>query len=360
MTRPLRARLTGSETATRAAWTAGELLHRRLPAFAARARGRGDDDAPRPFDPRRATGPPHAVDPPTHPEPVAGVENPVLTAGDVTDFGRPGFVADPFLLPGEDRWHLFFEVFDRHRTPTAAIAHATSPDGLTWRYDGVVLATDDHIAFPYVFTHDGRYYMLPERWNRETPAPVTLFEATDFPRGWEPCVDVVRPERFLSDCVVFPHEGRWWALAGSDDGRHDLLAYHSETLLAEEWTPHAANPVVEGRPRGARPGGRPLVFEDGVTLVVQDCRARYGHAVRAYDIERLSPAEYADRQRPDSPLVRPTDDALGWNSGAMHHLDAWPVGDRWLCAVDGNVGLGRRLVGADHWALGVSEAPTGR
>jgi hypothetical protein len=42
----------------------------------------------------------------------------------------------------------------------------------------------------------------------------------------------------------------------------------------------------------------------------------------------------------------------------MHHVDAWLFEDRWLCAVDGNVGLGKPLFG-DHWAIGLYEQHLG-
>lgn len=365
----VRRRLGNVRALRRLRWRAGELLHHDLPPRAAAARERlpggrgGTSDGAGALG---ASGAPAAsggcggsdaspsagVDRfPARLGPAPGVENPVLTARDVTDYGDVDFVADPFLL-ADDRWHLFFEAFNRDRRPTGVVCHSTSEDGCEWRYDRVVLRDDVHLAFPYAFEYGGSYYMVPDRWDRSEPAAVTLYRTDSLPAGWTPVARPVSPERQLADVVVFRHGGRWWTLGGSDDGRHDLLAYHSDDLEVDGWTPHADNPVVAGRPRASRPAGRP--FRDGERLVVpfQDATDGYGICVRPFDLLALSPATYRDRERPGSPVLGGTG-GLGWNSGRMHHLDAHRNGSGWLCAVDGNVGLGRSLFGPDHWAVGI-------
>lgn len=355
----LKSRLSSLPHIRRSAWAAGEMVHRRL-----------GDGRPERHDGSAADGRSRIPDVtsygPTVPSyPYSETErdpvwlspapgNPILRASDVTDYGDPEFVADPFLFPKESGgWWLFFEVFNRDRRPTGVIGAATSDDGRRWRYHGVVLAADTHLAFPYVFRWEGRFYMIPDRWNRERPAAIRLYRTDDLPGGWRPISTVVTPDRQLADCVVFRWDGRWWAMLGSDDGRYELHLYHAEELTEEEWTPHESNPVIVGRPRGSRPAGRPIVREDRILVFVQDCAVRYGDKVRAFEVERLTPSEYADREVPESPVLKAPDSQFGWNSGQMHHLDAWHTEDGWWCAVDGNIGFGRGAFGPDHWAIGL-------
>ena len=344
----------------RAAWTVGEFVHRRLADSRRERRPNresGVDPVDRPENPRiRASNLDAATSPPAfRPVPMESVSNPVLTAADVTDYGNVDFVADPFLFVTETGpWRLFFEVYNRDRRPTGVVGHATSTDGgRSWEYDRVVLRDDVHLAFPYVFEWDGAYYMVPDRWNRDRPAAVRLFRTDSLPAGWRPVSTVVDPDRQLADCVLFRWDDRWWAMLGSDDGRHDLFLYHSDDLLADEWTPHERNPVAAGRPEAGRPAGRPIVTEDGILVFFQDCAEQYGDKVRAFEVERLSPTAYADRERPESPILEGSDRRLGWNSGRMHHVDPWYIADGWRCAVDGNVGFGRRAFGPNHWAIGM-------
>lgn len=340
--------------AERASWSVGEFVHRRVgdQFIAARDGTERFDVAGSSAVRGRPTQPPN--DQSVRPKPIARVANPVLTAADVTDYARADFVADPFLLASEaEGWNLFFEVFNRNRRPTAVIGHATSDDrGRSWEYNGVVLREDVHLAFPYVFEREDTFYMVPERWNRDRPAAVRLYRTETLPDGWQPMMTIVDPDRPLVDCVVFRWNDRWWAFLGSGDGRHDLLAYHADDLLTEQWTPHARNPIVSARPRAARPAGRPILSDDGIVLFLQDCARRYGDKVRAFDIERLSPTTYEDSERADSPVLEASDRLFGWNSGQMHHIDvrSTPAGRR--CVVDGNIGLGRRLFDYYHWAIG--------
>jgi len=288
---------------------------------------------------------------------VGGNGNPVLTIADVTDYGEAEFVADPFLFPTDSEWNLFFEVYNRDRRPTGVIGHATSEDGgRSWTYNRVVLQDEFHLAFPYVFEYNDYFYMVPDRWNRDEPASVRLFRTASLPDGWEPVTTIVDPDRQLADCIVFHWNDRWWALLGSDDGQYDLCAYYTDDLLADGWTPHRQNPVVSGRPRGARPAGRPIVGEDGILVFLQDCASQYGDKVRAFDVTRLAPDAYADRERPESPILRSASGSFGWNSGRMHHIDPWYTGEGWLCMVDGDVKFGRRVFGPDHWAIGMYRA----
>lgn len=347
-------------TARRASWAAGEFVHRDL----ANPLGARQDDRVAPESPPATL---ESVRPgnvevsehhrPFRPRPLESIANPVLTVADVTDYGNAEFVADPFLFVSEiEGWNLFFEVYNRERRPTGVIGHATSQNaGQSWAYNEIVLRDEVHLAFPYVFEWDGTFYMIPDRWNRERPASIRMFQTDSLPDGWRPVSTIVDPDRQLADCIVFRWNDRWWALLGSDDDRYDLMAYYSNDLLADGWTPHDDNPVVSGRPAAARPAGRPIVDENSVLVFFQDCEAQYGDKVRAYEIDRLTPGEYADQERAESPVLEGTGRALGWNSGRMHHIDPWYTGDGWLCAVDGNV-RGRRAFGPDHWAIGMYRA----
>ncbi|WP_128478753.1 glucosamine inositolphosphorylceramide transferase family protein [Halorussus pelagicus] len=287
--------------------------------------------------------------------PSPGVANPILTARDVTDFGRAGGVADPFLfVTSAGEWHMFFEVFNRDADPTAVIGHATSPDGgSAWEYDRVVLGTDVHLSFPYVFKWDGTHYLVPDPWDKGSgTADIRLYEAREFPYDWTEAATILSLDDAVSDTVVFRWDDRWWAVAGDE---RDLYAFHSPTLRADDWEPHAGNPVVRDRPRAARPGGRPIVCEDRIVLFVQECISGYGEQVRAFEITALSPERYADAELDSSPTVRADDSSVGWNSGKMHHVDPWFDGERWRCAVDGNIGLGRSVFG-HNWSIGMYES----
>lgn len=277
--------------------------------------------------------------------------NPVLTARDVDDYGAVEYVADPFLLPSRGEWHLFFEVFNPNRTPTAVIGHATSADqGTTWTYEGIALDPGVHVSFPYVFRWDGSTWMVPNLNPPDATGAVELFEGTDGGEAFRSTATLVTPDATPTDRVVFRWKDRWWLLLSLAGGRRELHVYHSDSLKAEGWTAHRGNPVVKDAPR--IPGGRPLVVGDRLVVFFQNGPNYYGECVEGYEITRLTPTEYEDVKLSDEPVVGASDSIVGWNSGRMHTFDPWYTGDGWICAVDGDIGLGRSVLGP-CWSIGL-------
>jgi hypothetical protein len=250
---------------------------------------------------------------------------PDLTGAAATDLpGRAA--ADPFLLVRDDGWHLFFEVWNAD-TNRGEIAHATSPDaGESWIYGSSVLRESFHLSYPHVFSWDGTAYMVPE--SRQDEA-VHLYAAEDFPRGWRRVATLVRGP--FADATPFHHDGRWWMFA--QRGLDELCLFTS-AHLDRGWVPHPLSPLFPGNRRRTRPAGRVLDVGRGLVRFAQDAWPSYGHAVRAFAIDRLTPSDYHERELPASPILRAS--RHGWNAVAMHHIDAWrrPDGE-WLAVVDG-------------------------
>lgn len=306
---------------------------------------------------------------PTYPYPETGVgpldampdpeaDNPVLTAADVTDLDDPIFVSDPFLFVEDGEWHMFFEAVETGIG--GVISHATSPDrGRSWEYDRVVLETDWHLSFPYVFKWDDEYYMTTEEGREDAVVP--LYRAEEFPTDWTvigPAYDPAEYGHGVTDHAFFRWNGRWWSIA--DDANEDTYVYHSDDLESGDWTPHEANPVVEGRPGASRPGGRPIVTDEEIIVFFQETRDLYGASLDAYRITDLTTETYEDERDPASPIIGGTDrsDAGGdpmWNSLRMHHYDPWYLGEGegWRVVVDGDM----RDTEGPNWTIGIYRIP---
>lgn len=337
-------------------WTWSELLHHTLPRWIQPSHQHESlhCESPVPADQlskEYPTAAPRRVLTALHPS--SQTQNPVLVAGDVTDYGRVNYVADPFLhIPEVGDWHVFFEVFNHARDPTGVIGHAVSHNhGQTWNYNQVVLETDSHLSFPFVFSHRGEYYMLPERSGSHSPTEILLYEARDFPTEWYRSQRLVNPDKQLTDRIIFQWNERWWLLAG-EPTEDALYVYLSPTLHTSNWIPHPENPVVRNRPTASRPAGRPIVTTDAPVVFFQDTAAQYGDKVRAFELSTLSSTAYEDIERVESPILEGTSGQIGWNTGRMHHIDPWFIDDQWYCAVDGNVRFGHSY-SADHWAIGI-------
>lgn len=263
--------------------------------------------------------------------PPGQVANPVLDRHSVTDV-EAEFVADPFMIQADGSWHMFFEVLAiRGRSRRGEIGHATSPDGLHWRYDGIVLREPFHLSFPHVFQAGSDHYLIPEAG--ETGS-IRLYRADPFPSRWVFVASLLTGP-VLVDSSVFRHDGRWWLFTQTAlQPRHATLRlFHADQLLGP-WREHPRSPVVPSDPRIARPAGRVVMLGGRPIRFAQDCRTGYGMRVHALEIKRLTTEDYLEVECPGNPLL----DGSGksWNRSGMHHIDAHQLGrDAWIACVDG-------------------------
>jgi hypothetical protein len=262
--------------------------------------------------------------------PAPGVQNPVLTADDVTDL-EAEIVADPFMVREGDAWYMFFEAVDA-RTRRAVIALATSPDALRWTYKQVVLAEPFTLSYPYVFKWQGDYYMIPEAHQSHT---VRLYKAVEFPTRWSFAGTLV--EGTYSDSSVVRHGDKWWLF--TVEITNDRLRLYQADDLTGPWVEHPRSPVVAGDNTKARPAGRLTPYGDKLVRYAQDDGRFYGRAVRAFVIDKLTPTEYEEHEAEVSPILKGSAEFLtwaDWNAKGMHTLDPHEVETgRWVACVDG-------------------------
>lgn len=253
------------------------------------------------------------------------ITNPVLTAADVTDRDTQ-FVADPFLFHEKDQWYMFLEVFDR--TTGGDIGLATSPDGLHWTYEQIVLDEPFHLSYPYVFKVGDTYYMIPETHQL---SDVRIYKANRFPYEWTYVATILNRRKYV-DPSIFYYQGRWWLFVGETEDT--TLYLFSSTSLTGHWVEHPQSPVIQNDSLNARPGGRAFVYNgDKVIRIAQS----FGDVlrVRAYQVDVLNTKQYVEHEIAESPLMEPGATPLDWYAAGMHQFDPWWVGEKWIVVYDG-------------------------
>lgn len=251
--------------------------------------------------------------------------NPRFTAANL-NVPRSLFVADPFLIRENGTFYLFFELFNdvSHK---GEIGVATSSDGYSWRYRGVVLKESFHLSYPYVFKHKETYYMIPES---RAAGAVRLYRAKGFPFSWE--LDTTLFEGPYADSSIVHHDDRWWIF--SERQAYSLTIWHSPHLQGP-WTQHPLSPLYPEDRSRTRPGGRIIDLDGKLIRFSQDNVGGYGKRVRAFEILELTTTTFRERAVEPDPLFAPTGNA--WRFNGMHHVDPLRLGDgRWIAVVDGN------------------------
>ena len=261
--------------------------------------------------------------------PAKDTSNPALTINDITDIPA-AFIADPFMCKVENRWHMFFEVLSK-MDRQGQIGLAISDDGHKWEYNGIVLKESFHLAYPYIFEWNSKYYMIPDSPGNG----VRLYEATDFPNKWQYVKKVLDDGRFV-DSSIFYFREKWWLFSAYSQKPTDpksLNLYYANDPVGP-WQKHPASPIVETNDRIARPGGRTLIVNGKPIRFAQDGVPKYGTQVRAFEILELSSTSYHEQEIQPSPILSAGQEH--WNKDGMHHIDAHSLNDgTWIACVDG-------------------------
>ena len=252
---------------------------------------------------------------------------PVLTRDSVTDIPAE-FVADPFMLKRDGKWHMFFEVLNE-QTTQGEIGLATSVDGFSWSYQQIVLKEPFHLSYPYVFEWQHAHYMIPETLNA---GAVCLYKADPFPTRWSRIARLLEGQ--FADPSIARFNDLWWMFACSPPYQHDTLRLFFASKLTGPWTEHPKSPIIRSDKRRARPAGRLVEFDNTLIRFAQDCVPVYGTSVRAFRITKLTVDDYADFENKRSPIL--TGSSVGWNALGMHHVDPHRLSNgQWLACVDG-------------------------
>lgn len=200
--------------------------------------------------------------------------------------------ADPHLFQHEQETYIFFEEMGINDTRGHLSVGMVNVDGQLANISRV-LEQEGHLSYPFVFSHEGCIYMLPESSAQRT---VTLYQADNFPHHWRP-VKTLLHDVDLADTTVHLIDGRWWMFTNSlshrsVNERDELRLYHAEHLLGP-WRPHPMNPVITGVDR-ARMAGKLIRNGNHWYRVSQYGSHRYGYGINFNRIDVLTTDAYQE------------------------------------------------------------------
>ncbi len=196
-----------------------------------------------------------------------------------------------------------------------------SPDGLHYKYGGVVLDEPFHLSYPQVFEKDAKMYMVPESGHAKA---VLLYESEKFPGGWKVVDTLVKgnykdPSLYVSDTLNL--------MVASDDNL--TLHFFKADSLKGEWKKMGW--LLKGSE--ARAGGRIFEHEGKLILPVQDCAKGYGSSLSLYEFRFEKGRVRLERIADDYLSAHPEIPQLSFG---MHQFDIQKVGNRYYYVFDGN------------------------
>lgn len=259
-------------------------------------------------------------------------ENPLFSESEVaSDFGLTNVtkIADPFIRhdPADGLWHQYYEIKDDTGTN---IYHATSKDGYTWTNDEQVLANSNFswtssFAFPIFWKEPDGWYMLPDT----DGDVVKLFAATSLQQDdWTEDQTVLDESYDIHDTTPFyiPEQDRWYAILSDETNGKIRLFYADQgasfASVASSLTEHPSSPIADGKPTSTatyKPGGRPLVHDDGTVEVFFQDDTGLSRAISTHIITEITTSAFSMSQATDNPTF--VGDRGGDWLGGCHHID---------------------------------------
>ena len=226
------------------------------------------------------------------------------TVGNATDAGihehfhkwlppRDRFWADPFVVEYAGEQYVFFEelVYARgigHLACVRLNADGSHSEPVT------ILEKPYHLSYPFVFQHQGQYYLIPETAGNHT---VEVYRCEEFPHRWVFEKNLMEGVEAY-DATLLEHEGRWWMFASmrqhqSCSPSEALYLFHADDPLSTEWRAHPQNPVVASAAR-ARPAGRIFTEAGKLYRPSQNCAGVYGRGLNVNLIKQLDTQTYRE------------------------------------------------------------------
>jgi hypothetical protein len=255
-------------------------------------------------------------------------KNPVLTPEMVTDIESCDFVADPFWIKDKDGIdHLFFEtgIQDRGEDGEYYIGHATSQNGLNWKYNGTVIDEQYSLSYPSLFQYEGKWYMIPTvgcnvtsnsalRSQNITNNHTPIYAATNFPDQWEEVATVPYLHQLRDATPICTDEG-WFILAHDVSSPQRIRIYIAEDLFGD-WREHPESPAMPSRPAG------PVIsFEDRIFLPLRPNQSPTRVILR--EIDTITKDRFKISSIIHETGIGPKYILSGkqsWNSMHMHHF----------------------------------------
>lgn len=187
------------------------------------------------------------------------------------------WIADPILFSKENEEYLFVEVYEKKKKK-AAIGYYQFVDGNPV-YKGIIISNSYHMSYPYVFSFDGNYYMIPESSANDT---ITLYKAEKFPDKWCKVKDLISGEKYVDSTVIKDKDKIYLFTYKAIKNGWKLVHFELDMEKYElKEKSHIFYDKNIGRPAG--------VCSDNKKRVAQDCRKKYGENLLVYTIESFEP-----------------------------------------------------------------------
>ncbi|MFW6275669.1 MAG: glucosamine inositolphosphorylceramide transferase family protein [bacterium] len=158
-----------------------------------------------------------------------------------------------------------------------------------------ILTRATHLSYPFVFSVNNAWYMIPEN---SASGQLAIYQSEEFPYKWKTFRVVFDNEEWLDTTPLY-YNGKWWIFSTKKpvdyaSSYQELHLFFCDDILFDQWIPHPENPVVSDI-RKARPGGALFWHDEKLYRPAQNCYNRYGGSLFLCEVQELSEYKYREK-----------------------------------------------------------------
>ena len=196
------------------------------------------------------------------------------------------WTADPFLFKKEEKYYLFFEMFDRLKRKGLLGCREISENGFGKMR--IIYECRNHLSYPYIFEYDDDIFIIPEC---EQSGELFLLKCVKFPTEWKK--EKVLINQRLVDTTPITFEGVNYFISEIVD---DKKVFDRVDLFYEEngsFFECKSNPAKVDL-NSARCAGKVFKYNSSLVRPSQDCSRFYGEKLNFNRITKISKDEYRE------------------------------------------------------------------
>jgi len=199
------------------------------------------------------------------------------------------FFADPFIFESETgNYSILFE--EMNYIKQYGIISQFKLDNTNNAIEKkVILDTNTHLSYPFIFYENGNMYVFPESSIR---GKLSCYQYDSSSRSLQFIRDLINLP--LLDSTILKHQNKYWVFSTMKgiDSNKKLYIFYADNLFGT-YTPHPQNPVKVNI-NGSRPAGNFILLDGSIYRPAQGSGQYYGSSIIINKVIELSESKFEE------------------------------------------------------------------
>jgi CDP-glycerol glycerophosphotransferase len=202
--------------------------------------------------------------------------------------------ADPYAITFDKQPYVFFEEYDVIEKHSYICVGKFDEQTGRLREVSILVDTDNHVSFPFVFYYEKDYYLILEESRRNV---ISLYKFTDFPRSIVFVKDLLTNVKAFDSSIIERPDGFYLFTSHVKErkrwGNDNLAIYFSPNFLTTNF--HKVGKSFQKLGMDSRNAGAHFLRDGRLYRPSQDSTKRYGHHIVINEVLEISKCSYRER-----------------------------------------------------------------